>query len=431
MSTPPKPGSDEQTKDSASSTPTGKTSTEAEGVQNKVAAQEPAPPTPAEKAGGTPTPEGAAHEPAAGKPVADRSAPAVPRPVSPPRPAAPPRGGAPIAAPKPDEPKAAKPDEPKAAKPPAAQSAPAAPKAPEVKAPAATPAPPKVPEAAKVPEEKPAPAAPKPPAAPNPPAAQATRPQTKPASDRGTPQPPWQRGVQREPQTNVTRPGQSQGQPAQSGRPAQPARPAPAAPTRPAQPVARAVTPAPPERQREAAAAKAQQIDGPTRHISRSALPKDMPDLSEAKHPTPAVAAATASKPVASTATAAPQRIAEGEPLRASVQLRHIDPWSMLKISSVISVSLFFVWMVAVGLLYAVLEGMGVWDRLNNAFTDFVTDSSAGAGLVTAGQVFGYATVIGLINMVLFTALATIGSFIYNLCADLVGGLEVTLADRD
>ena len=92
--------------------------------------------------------------------------------------------------------------------------------------------------------------------------------------------------------------------------------------------------------------------------------------------------------------------------------------------------SLFFVWMVAVGLLYAVLDGMGVWDRLNSAFTDIVSESSEG-GLVSAGQVFGYAAVIGLINVVLFTALTTIGSFIYNLSSDLVGGVEVTLADRD
>jgi len=85
---------------------------------------------------------------------------------------------------------------------------------------------------------------------------------------------------------------------------------------------------------------------------------------------------------------------------------------------------------VAVGLLYVVLDGMGVWDRLNNAFTDSGPESSSD-GLVTAGQVTGYAAVIGLANMVLFTALATIGAFIYNLCSDLVGGVEVTLADRD
>lgn len=178
--------------------------------------------------------------------------------------------------------------------------------------------------------------------------------------------------------------------------------------------------------QRESAKAKASAIDGPTRHINRDVLPKDMPDLSEAKHPLPA-AAATGQQPKVA---AAPQRVEESEALRATVQIRKVDPWSTLKISSVISVSLFFVWMVAVGLLYVVLDGMGVWDRLNNAFTDIVAESSS-EGLVTAGQVFGYAAVIGLANMVLFTALATIGAFIYNLCSDLVGGVEVTLADRD
>ena len=170
--------------------------------------------------------------------------------------------------------------------------------------------------------------------------------------------------------------------------------------------------------------AKAAAIDGPTRHISRKDLPKDMPDLSEAKHPLPQAAVGDKNH-VAAVAAAS-----NGTPLRATVQIRRIDPWSTLKITSVISVSLFFVWMVAVGLLYVVLDGMGVWDRLNNAFTDIVSDGGSD-GLVTAGQVFGYSAVIGLANMVLFTALVTIGSFIYNLCSDLVGGVEVTLADRD
>ena len=41
------------------------------------------------------------------------------------------------------------------------------------------------------------------------------------------------------------------------------------------------------------------------------------------------------------------------------------------------------------------------------------------------------AFLIGVVNIVLLTALATIGAFIYNLSTDLVGGVEVTLADRD
>ena len=175
---------------------------------------------------------------------------------------------------------------------------------------------------------------------------------------------------------------------------------------------------------REAAKSKAAGIDGPTRNIERKDLAKDMPDLSEVRHSEPAPETQRVAHPVAIAARE------EGEALRATVQLRKIDPWSTLKISLVIAVSLFFVWMVAVGLLYAVLDGMGVWDRLNSAFTDIVSESSEG-GLVSAGQVFGYAAVIGVINVVLFTALTTIGSFIYNLSSDLVGGVEVTLADRD
>ncbi|MCQ4119518.1 DUF3566 domain-containing protein [Rhodococcus tibetensis] len=304
-------------------------------------------------------------------------------------------------------------------------------------------------------------------------------------SVRGNQAPPWQRGMQREPQTNLKRP--LQGQPGQAGsqqhpradspssappatgapaaapgapkapgaqRPSTAPTTSPGAPTQsvPVQktpPAAPKGQPAPAQgrpstaaaaaaggitgtaaagavSQREAAKAKASAIDGPTRHINRDVLPKDMPDLSEAKHPLP-TAAAPGQQPKAA---AVPQRVEEGEALRATVQIRKVDPWSTLKISSVISVSLFFVWMVAVGLLYVVLDGMGVWDRLNNAFTDIVAESSS-EGLVTASQVFGYAAVIGLANMVLFTALATIGAFIYNLCSDLVGGVEVTLADRD
>jgi hypothetical protein len=39
--------------------------------------------------------------------------------------------------------------------------------------------------------------------------------------------------------------------------------------------------------------------------------------------------------------------------------------------------------------------------------------------------------IVGVVNIVLFIALSTIGSVVYNLCADLVGGVEVTLSERE
>ncbi|BBY58444.1 DUF3566 domain-containing protein [Mycolicibacterium sarraceniae] len=119
-------------------------------------------------------------------------------------------------------------------------------------------------------------------------------------------------------------------------------------------------------------------------------------------------------------------------PVRASMQIRHIDPWSALKVSLLLSVALFFVWMIAVALLYLVLGGMGVWSKLNSNVGDLLTATSGGGGeLVSSGTIFGGAALIGLVNIVLLTAMATVGAFIYNLSTDIVGGIEVTLADRD
>lgn len=113
-------------------------------------------------------------------------------------------------------------------------------------------------------------------------------------------------------------------------------------------------------------------------------------------------------------------------PRRARLQLKHIDPWSMMKFSLVMSVALFLVWMIAVGVLYGVLSGMGVFDKVNSLY-----DQVHGGNLLSGSFVLGSAAVIGAINIVLMTALATVGAFVYNLCSELVGGIEVTLAERD
>ena len=42
-----------------------------------------------------------------------------------------------------------------------------------------------------------------------------------------------------------------------------------------------------------------------------------------------------------------------------------------------------------------------------------------------------WAAILGAVNALLFTALATLGAFLYNLISMLVGGVEVTLAERD
>ncbi|WP_329069791.1 DUF3566 domain-containing protein [Amycolatopsis sp. NBC_01480] len=121
-------------------------------------------------------------------------------------------------------------------------------------------------------------------------------------------------------------------------------------------------------------------------------------------------------------------------PRRASLQIKRFDPWSVLKLALVLGVAMFFVWLVAVGVLYTVLDGMGVWDKLNGTYSSLVGGEGANASsepLISAGRVFGIAAILGAINIVLVSALATVSAFIYNVSADLAGGLEVTLSERE
>ena len=119
-------------------------------------------------------------------------------------------------------------------------------------------------------------------------------------------------------------------------------------------------------------------------------------------------------------------------PRQTSLQLRRLDPWSVLKISLVLSCCGFLVWLVAVGVLYGVLAGMGVWDQINGTYSDLTSvNNPQVTELVSGGRVFGAAFVIGLVNIVLMTALATVGSLVYNVAADFVGGIEVTLSEPD
>lgn len=122
-------------------------------------------------------------------------------------------------------------------------------------------------------------------------------------------------------------------------------------------------------------------------------------------------------------------------PRLASLQLKRVDPWTVLKISLIVAIVMFFVWMIAVGVLYLSLGSMDVWTKINDTYNTLVASSdTTGAtqpDLITPARVFGVTAVIGAVNIVLFTALATIAAFVYNAAAGMAGGVEITLGERD
>jgi Transmembrane domain of unknown function (DUF3566) len=117
---------------------------------------------------------------------------------------------------------------------------------------------------------------------------------------------------------------------------------------------------------------------------------------------------------------------------RARLTLKRIDPWSVLKFSFVYSLAGLVVLLVAVVALYAIVDAMGVLDSIRSFLHD-VEGSKSSSGIaawLSFGRVLVITAVVGVINVILFTAFSTVTAFIYNVCTDLVGGVEVTLAEK-
>lgn len=102
--------------------------------------------------------------------------------------------------------------------------------------------------------------------------------------------------------------------------------------------------------------------------------------------------------------------------------ITRIHPVSALKMALVFNLALFAVWVVAMALIYIILGGAGVWDRLNSLVADLT-----GSDGMTAGLYFGAVVALGLVEVVIFTLLAPVVALIYNSAATLFGGVRVTL----
>jgi hypothetical protein len=120
---------------------------------------------------------------------------------------------------------------------------------------------------------------------------------------------------------------------------------------------------------------------------------------------------------------------------QAMLTLSRLEPWSVMKFSFVASVVAFIILFVAVAVLYMVLSALGVFDSLQHQVSSITSSqSSAGTNIshyFSASLILGYTAMLGALNIVLITALSTIGSVIYNLIAKTVGGIEVTLRETD
>jgi Transmembrane domain of unknown function (DUF3566) len=120
---------------------------------------------------------------------------------------------------------------------------------------------------------------------------------------------------------------------------------------------------------------------------------------------------------------------------RAHLAVIRLEPWSVMKFSFMISLVGWVVLFVMVAALWWVLSKIGVFHSIEGSVSS-LTSGKDSAGVqasnwFSASRVLGYTMLVGAINVILITALATVGSVVYNLVTHVAGGIEVTLKETD
>jgi Transmembrane domain of unknown function (DUF3566) len=120
-------------------------------------------------------------------------------------------------------------------------------------------------------------------------------------------------------------------------------------------------------------------------------------------------------------------------PRRVKLSVSRVDPWTVMKLSFLLSVAVGIAGVVMVVALWTILSGMGVFTDMNRT-VESVLNTTNGAkfdlmNYIGLGRVVSLSIVIAVIDVILITAISTLGAFLYNVCSSLVGGLQITLTD--
>ena len=116
---------------------------------------------------------------------------------------------------------------------------------------------------------------------------------------------------------------------------------------------------------------------------------------------------------------------------RMSLSLTRIDAWSAAKVAFMLSIAGGIIQIVAVALLWGMLNVVGVFDQV----TQIVSSTGLDAGgfdltnVFSLGTVLSAVTIFSIVEVVLITVLVVIFTLLYNVVSTLVGGIHVTLGD--
>lgn len=107
------------------------------------------------------------------------------------------------------------------------------------------------------------------------------------------------------------------------------------------------------------------------------------------------------------------------------VALRRIDPWSVLKFSLVFYLALLVVLLLALVVFWTAIERAGLIDALLGFLGELQLTVA-----INPGNLLRAAFFIGVIQVIIGSALNVVAALLYNLVAEVLGGLRLLLVEE-
>ncbi|MDR0849631.1 MAG: DUF3566 domain-containing protein [Propionibacteriaceae bacterium] len=119
---------------------------------------------------------------------------------------------------------------------------------------------------------------------------------------------------------------------------------------------------------------------------------------------------------------------------KARLRISRVDPWSVMKTALLFGVAGWIIIVVATFVIMTVLDETGLYAAINSTVAQVFAQPGAVdqfdiKDYVNTTRVTALAAAVGGVSVILLTALATVFAFLYNLSANVMGGIEVTLAE--
>ena len=148
----------------------------------------------------------------------------------------------------------------------------------------------------------------------------------------------------------------------------------------------------------------------------------------------PAIGEQAPAQPARPSVVSAGPRSVSRRTRKARLRLSRIDPWSVMKTSFLFSIAFGIMFWFATYVVWSVIGASGLFDAVNTILQSVLSNPNDQTQVriedfVNTNKVLGVAALIAVINVVLLTAIGTLTAFLYNLSANILGGLELTLAE--